>query len=227
MRNRNAAPRTAQALQANSSTNQRAAARARAQAKERELEAARAKRLGTGKTKPKLPPGRAMLRGLEAFVRWRYRADGGRCVTDDGEMIVDVLLCFWASVARELGRQPGWARAWASIIVPVLAAEHDDRWWLARERRALRRRKGCGWTPGRCRGALAHPRVGADRMLWRGPSPSLRARQQRPPAGGPRGGPQGEGQGAQGRQGREHPAQAMARQQRRAHEAVGSGRAST
>ena len=28
-----------------------------------------------------------------------------------------------------------------------------------------------------------------DRMLWRGPSPSLRARQQRPTAGGPRGGP--------------------------------------
>ena len=147
MRKRNDAPRTAQAFQANSSTNQRAAARARAQAKERELEAARAKRLGTGKTKPKLPPGRAMLRGLEAFVRWRYRADGGRCVTDDGEMIVDVLLCFWASVARELGMQPGWARAWASIIVPVLADEHDDRWWLARERRALRRRKGCGWKP--------------------------------------------------------------------------------
>jgi hypothetical protein len=120
---------------------------ARAQAKERDLEAARAKRLGTGKTKPKLPPGRAMLRGLEAFVRWRYRADGGRCVTDDGEMIMDVLLCFWASVARELGMQPSWARTWAWIIVPVLAAEHDDRWWLARERRALRRRKGCGWKP--------------------------------------------------------------------------------
>ncbi len=109
MRNRKPAPASAQQFQANSS-NQRAAARARAQAKERELEAARAKRLGTGKAKPKLPPGRAMLRGLEAFVRWRYRADGGRCLTDDGEMIIDVLLCFWASVARELGMQPGWAR---------------------------------------------------------------------------------------------------------------------
>ena len=140
MRNRNDAPRTAQEFQATS-------ARARAQAKERELEVARAKRLGTGKTKPKLPPGRAMLRGLEAFLRWRYRADGGRCVTDDGEMIVDVLLCFWASVARELSMQPGWARTWAWIVVPVLADEHDDSWWLARERRALRRRKGCGWKP--------------------------------------------------------------------------------
>ena len=139
MRQRKAAPPRAQEFQA-------ASPRARAQAKERELEAARAKRFGTGKTKPKLPPGRAMLRGLEAFVRWRYRADGGRCVTDDGEMIADVLLCFWASVARELGMQPGWARTWAGIIVPVLAAEHDDRWWLARERRALRRRKGCGYA---------------------------------------------------------------------------------
>ena len=131
---------TAQEFQATS-------ARARAQAKERELEAARAECLGTGKAKPKLPPGRAMLRGLEAFVRWRYRDDGGGCVTDDGEMIADVLLCFWASVARELGRQPGWARAWAWDPRPALAAEHDDRWWLARERRALRRRKGCGWKP--------------------------------------------------------------------------------
>ena len=66
MRQRKAAPPRAQDFQA-------ASPRERAQAKERELEAARAKRLGTGKTKPKLPPGRAMLRGLETFVRYRYR----------------------------------------------------------------------------------------------------------------------------------------------------------
>ena len=70
MRQRKAAPPRAQEFQA-------ASPRARAQAKERELEAARAKRFGTGRTKPKLPPGRAMLRGLETFVRWRYRAYGG------------------------------------------------------------------------------------------------------------------------------------------------------
>src|SRR4051794_10663580 len=90
-----------------------------------------------------------LLRSLsrEAFVHWRYRADGGRCVTDDGEMIVDVLLCFWAPLARELDKPPGWARAWAWMVVPVLAAERDDAWWFARERQASRRRKGDGWKP--------------------------------------------------------------------------------
>src|SRR4051794_23813377 len=138
MRNRNVAPRTAQEFQATS-------ARARAQAKERELEAARAKRLGAGKAKPKLPPGRAMLRGLEAFVRYRFR--GRRISERDGERIMDVLLCFWASLARELDKPPGWARGWACMIVPVLADARDDAWWLARERRASRRRKGNGWKP--------------------------------------------------------------------------------
>ena len=77
----------------------------------------------------------------------RYRFRGRRISERDGERIMDVLLCFWASLARELDKPPGWARGWARMIVPVLADARDDAWWLARERRASRRRKGNGWNP--------------------------------------------------------------------------------
>ena len=92
-------------------------------------------------------------------------------------MIMDVLLCFWASVARELGKQPGWARGWARMIVPVLADERDDAWWLARERRASRRRKGNGWNPDAAANHWGIHEHQLDECFGPRQAPSLRARE--------------------------------------------------